>query len=175
MKKIFFICFLFFSNNAFAGGYDVFGIGYYDVKFDGSSGDEAIDFRYERRFEKSLLRIGPESYDFFNLNPFAGFEFTSDSASYSLAGIYLDDNLGTIFTGKKYNYNFTPSIGVGAYDDGDGKALGNTIEFRTTFEVSYQLDNKNRIGFSIGHISNANIGSSNPGVEIISLNYQIKY
>ena len=52
------------------------------------------------------------------------------------------------------------------------KKLGNKIEFRTTFEVSYQLENLERIGISFGHISNANIGDVNPGVEIISLSYQ---
>ena len=55
------------------------------------------------------------------------------------------------------------------------KELGNTIEFRTTLEVSYQLKNKNRIGLSFGHISNNNIGDKNPGVEIISLSYQVAY
>ena len=55
------------------------------------------------------------------------------------------------------------------------KKLGNTIEFRTTFEISYQLKNKNRIGISFSHISNANIGQKNPGVEVLSLSYQKAY
>ena len=38
--------------------------------------------------------------------------------------------------------------------------------------MSYQLKNDDRIGISLGHISNANIGNKNPGVEIISLSYQ---
>ena len=46
------------------------------------------------------FNIGPESYKFFNLKPFAGFETTSDSASYFLAGVYLEDNIGTLFTGR---------------------------------------------------------------------------
>ena len=58
------------------------------------------------------------------------------------------------------------------YEDGNGKKLGNKLEFRTTLELSYQLNNDDRIGFSLGHISNANIGNKNPGVEIISLSYQ---
>ncbi len=63
----------------------------------------------------------------------------------------------------------------GYYDDGDGKKLGNKIEFRTTLEISYELKNKNRIAGSFGHISNANIGNNNPGVEIISFSYQIPF
>ena len=175
MKKILIIFFLILPQMTLAGGYDVFGIGYYGVKLDGSSTDNATDFRFERRFDKSLLKIGPESYDFFDLKPFAGIEVTSKSASYFLTGVYLDDNAGTIFVGESSNWLITPSFGVGIYDDGEGKKLGNTIEFRTTLELSYQLKNKNRIGLSIGHISNANIGDNNPGVEIISFSYQRPY
>ena len=165
----------FISNPIFAGGYDVFGIGYYDIKFDGSSTNEAIDFRYERRFDKVLVDIGPEEDNFFYLKPFAGIETTSESAYYILGGIYLEDNLGQLFIGKKSNFIFTPIFGAGYYDDGNGKKLGNEIEFRTTLEISYEMQNKNRIGLSFSHISNANIGNKNPGVEIISLSYQIPY
>jgi len=170
-----FLFFLFIVNSASSKGYDVFGFGFYDVKFDGSESNEATDFRYERRFDNSLFKIGPESYDFFDLKPFAGFEMTSDSASYFLLGVYLEDNVGVIFTGDTSNFIFTPSFGVGYYDDGDGKELGNNIEFRTTFELSYQLKNENRIGISFGHISNANIADINPGAEVLSLSYQISY
>ena len=176
MKKILFFIFLFFTNSIYAEeGYDVFALGLFDVKFDGSKTNEAVDFRYERRFKNSVLEIGPESYNFFNLKPFAGIELTSDSASYLLYGFYLEDNVGTLFQGKESRYVFTPSFGFGIYDDGNGKSLGNTIEFRTTLEISYELKNNNRIGLSFGHISNANIGDKNPGAEIISLSYQIPY
>jgi len=175
MRNIIIIFLFLLSNNVFADGYDVIGLGYYDIKFDGSEEDSAADFRYERRFDKSLLQIGPENYDFFDIKPFAGFEGTSDSATYFLVGIYLDDNAGTLFTGEKSNILITPSFGFGYYDDGDGKKLGNNIEFRTTIELSYELENKNRIGFSFGHISNANIGDKNPGVEILGISYQIPY
>ena len=165
---------LFFFKSSFlsAQGYDVFGIGIYDVKFDGSSSNYATDIRFERRFDNTLVDIGPEEDNFFYLKPFAGIELTTDSALYVLGGIYLEDNLGKLLTGSQNKWNFTPSFGLGYYEDGDGKKLGNKLEFRTTLEVSYQLKNDDRIGISLGHISNANIGNKNPGVEIISLSYQ---
>ena len=176
MFKILISCFLLLlSYEVNSKGYDVFGIGIYDVKFDGSETNTANDFRYERRFDNSLIEIGPESENFFYLKPFLGLELTSDSAQYIIGGVYLEDNLGTLFTGNKSNIHFTPSFGVGYYEDGDGKKLGHNIEFRTTFEVSYELNNKNRIGVSIGHISNANIGDKNPGVEILTLSYQVPF
>jgi lipid A 3-O-deacylase len=169
------LIFLFITLKAslgFSQGYDVFGIGMYDVKFDGSSSQNATDLRYERRFDNSIIDIGPKDDNFFYLKPFTGIELTSDSAFYLIGGIYLEDNIGDLLTGKYNKWNFTPSFGVGYYDDGNGKKLGNKVEFRTTLEFSYELINKDRIGISFGHISNANIGKKNPGVEIISLSYQ---
>ena len=172
-RYILFIFLLLFKTfSLFAQGYDVFGLGIYDVKFDGSSSNYATDIRYERRFDKTLVDIGPEEDNFFYLKPFIGIETTTDSAFYFLGGIYLEDNLGKLLIGKENKWNFTPSFGLGYYDDGNGKKLGNKLEFRTTLELSYQLKNDDRIGFSLGHISNANIGNKNPGVEIISLSYQ---
>ena len=171
-RSIIFFFIILKSSIGLSQGYDVFGIGIYDVKFDGSSSDNATDIRYERRFDNTIVDIGPEKDNFFYLKPFAGIEFTSDSAFYLISGIYLEDNIGDLLTGKYNKWNFTPSFGVGYYDDGNGKKLGNKVEFRTTLEFSYQLLNSDRIGISFGHISNANIGNKNPGAEIISLSYQ---
>ncbi len=163
------------TNAALTKGTNVFGLGIYDVKFDGSEKNQTTDFRYEYRSNNSLVDIGPEEDNFFFLKPFFGFEYTNDSASYLLAGIYFEDNLGELFEGNKSKFFFTPSFGAGIYDDGSGKKLGNDLQFRTSFEVSYELKNKNRIGISYSHISNANLGDKNPGVEILSFSYHILY
>ena len=168
---IIFIC-LVKAYPLYAQGYDVFGFGLYDVKLDGSSSQDALDFRYERRFDNTIINIGPEEDNFFYLKPFVGVEVTSDSAFYFISGIYLEDNLGQLMLGDENKWNLTPSFGVGYYNDGDGNSLGSEIEFRTTLEISYQLENNDRVGISLGHISNANIGRKNPGVEILSLSYQ---
>ena len=89
MKALTFFLFILISSPLIAKGYDVFGLGYYDVKFDGSNNNAALDFRYERRFDYSLYEIGPSSYEFFNIKPFAGIEGTSDSAYFFIAGVYL--------------------------------------------------------------------------------------
>ena len=164
-----------FSNLANSKGTNIFGLGLYDIKFDGSEKNQAADFRYEFRSDKSLFDIGPKEDNFFFLKPFFGFELTNDSASYFLTGIYFEDNLGELFEGDKSKFFFTPSFGAGIYDDGSGKKLGNDLQFRTSLEVSYELENNNRIGISFSHISNANLGDKNPGVEILSLSYQISY
>ena len=175
LRLIFFITILVFSNSALSKGTNVFGLGIYDIKFDGSEKNQATDFRYEYRIDKSLFDIGPEEDNFFFLKPFFGVEYTSDSASYFLTGIYFEDNLGELFEGNTSKFYLTPSFGAGIYDDGSGKKLGNDIQFRTSFEISYELKNKNRIGLSFSHISNANLGDKNPGVEILSFSYHVPY
>ncbi len=164
-----------YSSNLLSNGTNIFGLGIYDIKFDGSDTHQATDFRYEYRSDESLLDIGPKEDNFFFLKPFFGIEFTNDSASYFLTGIYFEDNLGELFDGDKSKLFFTPSFGAGIYDDGSGKKLGNNLQFRTSLEVSYELQNKNRIGISFSHISNANLGDKNPGVEVLSFSYHIPY
>ncbi len=163
------------SSAAIGKGTNIFALGIYDIKFDGSDSDQSADFRFEYRDHKSLLNIGPEEDNFFFLKPFFGLELTNDSASYLLTGIYFEDNLGELFENKKNKFYFTPSFGAGIYDDGSGKKLGNDLQFRTSFEISYELNNNNRIGISLSHISNANLGDKNPGVEILSLSYHVPF
>ena len=176
MFRIFLLIpFLLFSNTAISKGTNVFGVGVFDIKFDGSEKNQALDLRYEYRSDQSLFDIGPKEDNFFFLKPFFGIEYTNDSASYFLTGIYFEDNLGELFEGNKSKYYFTPSFGAGIYNDGSGKKLGNDLQFRTSLEVSYELNNKSRIGISFSHISNANLGDKNPGAEIFSFSYHVPY
>ena len=158
---ILFITCIFF-NSAKAADLNIFSLGLYDFN---KQKNEAIDFRFEKRIDHTLLKIGPEENPLYFLKPFYGIEATSDSAIYGIWGIYIEEKLSE-------NIFITPNIGVGAYSNGDGKDLGNTIQFRSTLEFSYQLESKNRIGLSVGHISNASLGDKNPGTEILSLSYQ---
>ncbi len=169
------IILLLLSRESISKGTNVLGLGIYDFKFDGSDKNQALDFRYEYRSDNILVDIGPKEDNFFFLKPFLGFEYTNDSASYFLTGIYFEDNLGELFEGNKSKLFFTPSFGAGIYNDGSGKELGNDLQFRTSLEISYELKNKNRIGISFSHISNANLGSKNPGVEILTISYHLPY
>ena len=70
LKIFFFILFVLFTNSAISKGTNVFGLGIYDIKFDGTKTEDAIDLRYELRLDKSLLDIGPKEDNFFFLKPF---------------------------------------------------------------------------------------------------------
>ncbi len=131
-----------------------FGVGYYDI----NDNQDAVEFRAEWRFKKLFWKI----------HPFVGIMGTTDSAVYGYGGIALD-----WFLGK--SWVITPSFAAGAYRDGDGKDLGHTIEFRSSLEVAYRFQNNHRLGISIYHLSNASIGDSNPGTEVLSLGYSIPF
>ncbi len=131
-----------------------FGVGYYDI----NDNQDAVEFRAEWRFKRLFWRI----------HPFVGLMGTSDSAVYGYAGLALD-----WFLGK--SWVITPSFAAGAYRDGDGKDLGHAVEFRSMLEVAYRFQNNHRLGLSIYHLSNASLGDSNPGTEVLSLGYSIPF
>ena len=97
VKILTLLAILWFPCTALTKGTNVFGIGIYDVKFDGSEKNQSSDLKYEYRSSKSLVNIGPVEDNFFFLKPFFGFEYTTDNASYFLTGIYFEDNLGGLF------------------------------------------------------------------------------
>ena len=67
LKILLFIFCISFSNITFGQGTNVFGIGMYDIKLDGSEKNQTTDLRYEFRSNESLLDIGPEEDNFFFL------------------------------------------------------------------------------------------------------------
>lgn len=135
----------------------LFAIGYYDV-FDDQDG---VDFRAEYR---------PNSVVFIdNLKPFAGIELTSEGSVWAGGGLLYDWNF-------KPNWYFTPSFGVGLYNHaGDDEDLDHPIQFRSQLEVSYEFKNKNRLGLSLSHLSNAGLGDDNPGTEVLSLSWSLPF
>ncbi len=129
------------------------GAGWYDFDDD----DDALDLRAEYRSSYKFLGV---------VKPWLGVQVTSDIAGYAVGGILVD-----LFFGRRVVV--TPSFGVGAYSDGDGKDLGNTVEFRSQLEAGYRFDDRSRVSFAISHISNAGLGDDNPGVNMLSVYYHI--
>lgn len=132
-----------------AGGFDV---------VDNHSEQAEADLRIEYRAATPLYQRGA-----MQLLPFAGIELTSAAALYGLGGLIAEVRFG--------GWNLSPGLAVGAYENGSGRKLGFPLEFRSQFEVGRELPNRHRIAVSIAHISNADLGRQNPGVEVISLYY----
>lgn len=101
---------------------------------------------------------------FLIFKPFGGMMGTSDGAFHGYGGILTD-----IYFGRRIvlTFGFAP----GVYADGNGKALGYWLEFRSSGELAYRFDDRSRIGVMINHVSNAGLGDRNPGTEIVMLSY----
>ncbi len=142
---------LLFDTRAHAGddpSFVAFHVGGYDVNDNETAGQFNLEYR--------------SGWDDWYLKPFAGVMATTDAAIYGYLGVMLD-----IYLGRRLV--LTPNFAAGLYSDGDGKDLGNVVEFRSGIELAYRFDNRMRLGVSFHHISNASIGDINPGTETLTL------
>ncbi|MCC7259936.1 MAG: acyloxyacyl hydrolase [Alphaproteobacteria bacterium] len=103
-----------------------------------------------------------------DLGPTVGATVTADGALYGYAGLYYPYHVTDKFM-------LTVETAVGAYEQGDGKDLGGTVEFRSGLEAAYVLSNQNRIGVEITHMSNASIYAKNPGVNAAIITLAFPY
>ena len=102
-----------------------------------------------------------------NLSPITGFILTQDNASYLYTGVQAEYKIGKI--------NFTPSFTPGYYNKGDGKDLGHSLEFKSELQFSVDLFSNTQLCFSYNHISNASLGSKNPGANSYMFNFMKQF
>jgi lipid A 3-O-deacylase len=122
------------------------GAGAYDVI--GNSSHPSGLFAAEYRF----------GYKLWIFKPFLGVLGNTDKSYYGYGGFLVDIYLGP-------RWVLTPNVAAGYFHQGSGTVLGNHAEFRTGVEIAYRFDDRSRLGFSVHHISNAGIGTHNPGEE----------
>jgi lipid A 3-O-deacylase len=132
-------------------------------QFDFIDGDEeSTIFALEYRASPVWNVIGAD------VRPMVGINYTTDGTSYGYGGFNFDFKVGD-------GMYISPNAAVGAYSNGDGKDIGDGLEFRTGVEFAYQCASGNRIGLAINHISNANTKSDNPGTETIMATYSLPF
>ena len=102
-----------------------------------------------------------------NVQPVTGAMITTDDAIYVYSGYQLNQ--------KSNSTTFAPSFTIGLYDEGDGKDLGHTIEFKTQIQILFDISSSSEIGISYNHISNASLGDKNPGANSYMLNFTKKF
>ena len=149
MKKFFILVIvfsIFFIQNIFASSFSIFG-GVYD--YDDNKTSTLTGINLHSSTEINLFGI-------FNINPVGGFFVTAKSASMVYGG--FDTKIGT----EKIYLN--PSLSTGFYNNGNGKDLGNSLQFKSELNLFYSINEGSRVGFGSHHISNAGLSSVNPGV-----------
>ena len=102
-----------------------------------------------------------------NLSPITGALLTADSAAYVYTGVEAQYKIGSL--------NFNPSFAPGYYNEGDGKDLGHALEFKSEVQLSMNLPKESFIGVSYNHLSNASLGSKNPGANSYMFNFLKKF
>ncbi len=51
------------------------------------------------------------------------------------------------------------------------KILGHVLEFKSELQISLDMSESSQFGFSYNHISNASLGSKNPGANSYMFNF----
>ena len=119
-----------------------------------SSGLLGLQHQNEELFRNSFLG---------KLSPMTGGFFTEKSAFYLYSGVQAEYELGFL--------TITPSFAPGYYNYGNGKDLGYPLEFKSEVQMSFNLSDSSHLGMSYNHISNASLGTKNPGANSYMLNF----
>ena len=101
------------------------------------------------------------------LSPITGGFLTENSAVYVYSGAQVEYDLGPL--------KITPSFAPGYYNSGNGKDLGYPLEFKSEVQMSLNLSDSTEMGVSYNHISNASLGTKNPGANSYMFNFLKKF
>ena len=118
------------------------------------SGLFGLEHQNEDLFNKSILG---------KISPITGGFITENNAFYLYTGVQAEYELGFL--------KITPSFAPGYYNYGNGKDLGYPLEFKSEIQVTLNLTESSNLGMSYNHISNASLGSKNPGANSFMFNF----
>ncbi len=122
------------------------GLGVFDAN-EGSGGQASAAARLEFRSGRKLGFVGP----------LVGVLANTDGGWFGYGGIYADIVYKRLV--------ITPLLSAGAFEEGCGKDLGGTFQFRSALGLAWQFANGARLGLQAAHISNADLHEHNPGEE----------
>ena len=147
MRLILFIfSIILFHSNLFANSFSIFG-GSYDYDDDNTSTLYGVNYH----LTDNTLSL----FNLVDINPVIGGFVTAKSASMLYSGFETNIGQGSLYL------NISSSAGI--YSNGDGKDLGNALQFKSELNLFYRLSKSSRIGIGSHHISNAGLSSVNPG------------
>ena len=163
----------FLSTTSSANDQLYFKIGLWDFKHE--TGGLALNIKKVTNNDFNIFMLG----ELKQIYEFTGF---TDKRNYFSKGeevqnreeqaIYLSTGLQ-----KKIDLSskltFVPSFSVGLYEAfDDGKDMGFPIEFKSEIELNHNFSNGSLLGLTYNHISNADLGDTNPGSDSILINFK---
>ena len=88
-----------------------------------------------------------------------------------------EDESVWVYGGARYDstdrsvWTVAPGFAITLYEQGDGKDLGQPLEFRSSLEVGRRVSEKLRVGLIFYHLSNASMRPVNPGSNSLVLSF----
>ena len=137
-----------------ANSYSIYG-GTYDYDDDNTTDLFGLNYHISNN-EIDLI-------DILTINPLIGGFITAKKASMFYGGFETNIGEDSIYV------NLSSSAGI--YSDGDGKDLGNALQFKSEVNLFYSISKESRFGLGSHHISNAGLDSVNPGTNNFYLIY----
>ena len=137
---------LFFHLNLSANSFSIYG-GSYDYDDDNTSTLYGLNYH----LSDNVFSV----FNLIDLNPVIGGFVTAKSATMIYSGFETNIGQDSIYL------NLSSSAGI--YSNGDGKDLGNALQFKSEVNLFYRLGKSSSIGLGSHHISNAGLSSVNPG------------
>ena len=163
MKRLFLNILLFFLISCFTSFADETSK---ETEFNFFTG--MFDFSDDKQ-KSATLGIQHQNEDLFRnsflgrLSPITGGFLTEKNAFYLYTGVQAEYEMGP--------FKITPSFTPGYYNYGDGKDLGYPLEFKSEMQISLDLSKSTQLGMSYNHISNASLGTKNPGANSYMFNF----
>ena len=100
-------------------------------------------------------------------SPVTGAFITGKNSTYIYTGIEAQYGIGPL--------KILPSFTPGYYDKGNGKELGEELEFKSEIKFGLDIFENTKIGYSYSHISNNDWGEVNPGTDNQSITFSKKF
>jgi hypothetical protein len=126
-------------------------VGLFDVIQEEEAWEVGVDYQFAE--VPKLWRIAP----------LIGLGGTTDGGAFAYGGVRRAIELGDT------SWYLVPKFAVTLFTRGDGKDLGQTLQFRSGMEVLHELRSGLRVGFGWYHISNASMDEVNPGANSLLL------
>ena len=151
------------NDRSVADFYRNMGLDFYTGEFDFSDDKQKALLVGIQHHNDSLFR---ESF-LGKLTPITGGFLTGSNAMYIYTGAEAEYTIGKL----KINPSFAPGI----YHQNSGKDLGHLLEFKTEIKAGVEIGKNNFLGMSYNHISNASLGTKNPGANSYMFNFRKQF
>lgn len=136
------------------------GIGQYDIIPDDKK-SAALHIQY--RFADGLGGGKFLGGKFLGFKPLIGGFINADEGAFGFVGV-----AAPIAWGRRDRFEFEPSVGIGAYHQGDSTFLGGVAQFHLGMQFSAKVTRSWRAGIGLTHVSNGTIlHKKNRGTNIL--------